>query len=163
MATYAQVGNVTVEAFQWVGDPLSGYDLPGWTNGSAALHAPTNGMLEVTCHDGRTNARIGDWVVRYETGTVDIIPDELFRLYFNVGPVEAAEHNRAIADAKARENAPVLTSEQIAVRAMQAQAREKVAAEQDTASKPAVGASTPSPQAATPAGPLRPNPAPGKP
>lgn len=137
MAVYQHNTGVSVEAFQWVGDPLGGYDLPGWTNGSPSLHAPTNGMLEVTCYDGRTNARIYDWIVRYETGDIDIIPDRLFRLCFNVAPVENAERQKAAAEAKAEAKAPSFTPDQNAVRAAQAQSRERAAAlNQDPSKKP---------------------------
>ncbi len=147
MATYKPLASVSVEAFQWLGDPLSGYDMPGWINGGANIHAPTNGMLDITCYGGRSSAKSGDWIVRYADGSLGIIPDVLFRSYYDVAPVEAATQKQFEADAKAQSKAPALTAEQSAVRAAQTQA--KITAE-NTSSPPKPGTMVnPSEQPAT--------------
>ncbi len=94
MAVYTPLPDVTVEAFQWLGDPLSAYALPGWAN-SLALHAPTDSMLHVPCWNGTFAARIGEWVVRGPTGNIDVVPNDVFSALYNVDEVEVIETRRS--------------------------------------------------------------------
>ncbi len=85
MTTFTQVGGVTVDAFQWNGDPLSGYDLPGWAR-VMALHAPSDGTLHVPCSIGTFSARPGDWVWQGPDGSVYVSTDAFFSAMFNTVP-----------------------------------------------------------------------------
>ncbi len=93
MAVYTPLADATVEAFQWLGDPFSEYNLPGWTS-SLALHAPSDQMLHVPCWNGTFAARIGEWVVKGPTGDVNVVPDLVFRASYNVDDVDVIETKR---------------------------------------------------------------------
>jgi len=100
MTIYHPLGDVPVEAFQWLGQPMHNAGIPIWAHGAANVQAPTAGVLEITTRSGRTNARLSEWVVRYVDGSVDVFPDSLFRICYNVKAVEtAAAHARTEAEA----------------------------------------------------------------
>jgi len=101
MAVFTPLADATVEAFQWVGDPLSAYNLPGWAN-NLSLHAPTDQMLHVPCWNGTFAARIGEWIVRGPTGDVSVVPDDVFRAMYNVDDVEVEETRETAEESDAR-------------------------------------------------------------
>jgi hypothetical protein len=92
MTAFLPIAGVEVRAFQWLGQPLDDYSIPPWANGPAHIQSPTSGILEVTTRNGRTNARLGEWIVQYADGSIDIAPDALFRLYYDVPAGLSAEH-----------------------------------------------------------------------
>jgi hypothetical protein len=100
MAVYTPLADATVEAFQWLGDPFSDYNLPGWASGMA-LHAPTDQMLHVPCWNGTFAARIGEWVVKGPTGDVNVVPDEVFRASYNADEVDVSETKRTAEESHA--------------------------------------------------------------
>jgi hypothetical protein len=119
MGIYKQLGDVEVEAFQWRGDnPAFDLPYPAWTNGMAlhtpsdnTLHVPVGGVNPVTGLSSAAAqvANINDWVVRSPDGTISVMPDSQFSLYFDVeaGNIEALKAQQA-SDAdqqKAREDA----------------------------------------------------------
>lgn len=101
MTVYTPLPDATVDAFQWVGDPLGDYNLPGWAN-NLALHAPTDQMLHVPCWNGTFAARIGDWVVRDQSGAVTVLPDTMFRAMYNADDVEAENGKSTAVESRAR-------------------------------------------------------------
>jgi hypothetical protein len=96
---YKPLADVEVEAFQWQGDPLGDYILPGWAN-ALGLHTPTDNMLHVPCWNGTFAARAGDWVIRHPNGKVEVRPDDIFSAAYNVDDVEV-EETRKTAEEKA--------------------------------------------------------------
>lgn len=108
MATYTPLPEATVEAFQWIGDPLADYTLPGWANG-LALHAPTDQMLHVPCYNGTFAARVGDWIVRDQLGNISVVPNAIFELGYNVFDVQV-EETRKTADVRRAEAAELRAS-----------------------------------------------------
>ena len=132
MAVYKPLADIEVEAFQWVGDPLSNYALPGWAN-ALALHTPTDNTLQVPCWNGTFAAKPGDWVVRGPAGRVEVLPDEMFSSLFDVDSVELEE---------TRQSAEEKTAVAAEARAAAAQQRHeavkaKVAAKESAAPAPA--------------------------
>lgn len=100
MAVYTPLADAAVEAFQWLGDPLADYALPGWANGMA-LHAPTDQMLHVPCWNGTFAARIGEWVVKGPTGDVSVMPDLVFRAMYDADDVDVTETKRTAEESHA--------------------------------------------------------------
>jgi hypothetical protein len=75
--------SVAVEAFRWLGGELSKYGMPGW---AGRMSSPDAGNLIVPMHHGGTEAaRIGDWVVQHEDGTLQIMPHSTFVAHYDTG------------------------------------------------------------------------------
>jgi hypothetical protein len=100
MATYTPLAGVTVEAFQWLGDPLSDYTLPGWA-GSLSMHTSSDQTLYVPCWNGTFAARISEWVVRNPTGELNIVPDVTFRTMYDVDAVDVTDTRRTAEESRA--------------------------------------------------------------
>lgn len=100
MALYTQVGGVQVEAFQWQGDPLDGYELPGWAR-AKGFHAPSDGTLQVRCETGTFPAFPGDWVWMAPDGTIHVAKDSLFSAMFDTENAAEDPADGEPADAKA--------------------------------------------------------------
>jgi hypothetical protein len=81
MATYTQIGSVTVEAFQWRGGALSSYALPVWAK-RLALHA-SGDTLCVPSRCGTLGANKMDWVVQGADGGIDVVPNAHFTLLYH--------------------------------------------------------------------------------
>lgn len=136
MAIYTPLADTAVEAFQWTGDPLSDYVLPGWAN-TLALHAPSDGTLDVPCWNGTFGARMGDWIVKDMFGAVTVVSNGMFSALYDVDAVAVEETRRTA------EEQIALAAEARAAAARQkhdaavARARETKAAPVPPAAKPA--------------------------
>lgn len=78
MTQYTQIGSVTVDAFQWTGQAMSGF--PTWAK--ALFIHPTANILCVPTRQGTLSAKLTDWVVQDADGTVTVMPNTAFiKLY----------------------------------------------------------------------------------
>jgi hypothetical protein len=130
MTVFLPIAGVEVRAFQWLGQPLDDYSIPPWANGPAHIASPGSGTMEVTTRNGRTNARLGEWIVQYADGSIDIAPDALFRIYYDVQAGLNAEH-------VARKHAAAARHHKEAEADAQAEAHHKAAVEAEAHRKAA--------------------------
>ena len=124
MAVYTPLPGATVEAFQWLGDPLADYNLPGWAV-SLALHAPSDSTLHVPCWNGTFGAKVGDWIVKDSLGNVSVVPDAVFAASYNVDDVAVEETRKSAVErrAEAAEAKALAAEERARVTAAKAQNR----------------------------------------
>jgi len=87
MAFYKPRGDMTVDAFQWLG----GDQMPGMLS-DCAPHLQGDGVLTIRVAVGTASAMPGDWVVRAADGFFEVMSDARFRAAYDV---EAAEKETA--------------------------------------------------------------------
>ena len=131
MSLYKVLSDLEVEAFQWKGDPITDYALPGWAS-NLALHTPTDNMLHVPCWNGTFGARPGDWVVRVPSGAVEVWSDEIFSTMFDVDSVAIEETRRS-----AEEKTAIAAEARAAAAQQEHEAAKAKAAAKEEAAAPA--------------------------
>ena len=78
MASHAQKGGVSLDAYQWPGGTATttsftaGSGVATWLK-RLALHTPGDGTLQVPTATGVSTARPTDWVVQNPDGTVGVL------------------------------------------------------------------------------------------
>jgi hypothetical protein len=78
MATYTQLGSITIDAFQWNGPPLVISNLPIWArklplliSGGTDLCVPTTGRTVLAAH-------VTDWVFQAPDGSIHVVSNAYF-------------------------------------------------------------------------------------